>query len=102
MIVGVPKEIKKDEYRIGLLPVGAELLSKDGHTVLVETMAGVNSGFDDWQYASVGAEIIQTPEEVYRRRTSSSRSRSRSPRRSPGSARASLCSATFTSPPPKI
>jgi alanine dehydrogenase len=67
MILGVPKEIKKDEYRIALLPVGAELLSKDGHTVLVETMAGVNSGFDDRQYTSVGAEIVPTPEEIYRR-----------------------------------
>jgi alanine dehydrogenase len=67
MIIGVPKETKKDEYRVGLLPVGAELLSKDGHTVLIETQAGLNSGFEDRRYASVGAEIVETAEEVYRR-----------------------------------
>ena len=46
MIIGVPKEIKKDEYRVGLLPVGAELLTRDGHTVLLEKEAGVKSGFE--------------------------------------------------------
>lgn len=67
MIVGVPKEIKQDEYRVGLLPVGAELLTRDGHTVLIEREAGLNSGFDDRQYASVGARIVETAEEVYDR-----------------------------------
>jgi alanine dehydrogenase len=45
MIVGVLREVKSDEYRVGLLPVGAELLVRDGHTVLVETVAGYGSGF---------------------------------------------------------
>jgi alanine dehydrogenase len=57
MIIGVPKEVKKDEYRVALLPVGAELLTKDGHTVLVEKEAGLSSGFDDRRYAQVGAQI---------------------------------------------
>jgi alanine dehydrogenase len=67
MIVGVPKEIKKDEYRVGLLPVGAELLTQDGHTVLIEKDAGVASGFDDRRYSSVGAQIVETAGEIYRR-----------------------------------
>ncbi len=64
MIVGVPKEVKKDEYRVALLPVGAELLARDGHTVLVEKEAGLSSGFDDRKYDAVGAEIVETPEEI--------------------------------------
>lgn len=67
MIIGVPKETKKDEYRVGLLPVGAELLARDGHTVLIEKDAGVGSGFDDRRYSSVGAQIVPSAEEVYRR-----------------------------------
>ena len=67
MIIGVPKEIKTDEYRVGLLPVGAELLTRDDHTVLIEKQAGLNSGFDDRQYTSVGAEIVETAEEIYNR-----------------------------------
>ena len=58
MIIGVPKEIKKDEYRVGLLPVGADLLTRDGHTVLIENEAGLGSGFDDQRYAAAGAKIV--------------------------------------------
>jgi len=65
MIIGVPKEIKKDEYRVGLLPVGAELLTKDGHTVLLEKNAGADSGFDDQRYLAAGARIVETADEVY-------------------------------------
>lgn len=67
MIIGVPKEIKKDEYRVGLLPVGAHLLVEDGHTVLLETEAGLGSGFDDRAYADAGAEIVRSAQEVYSR-----------------------------------
>lgn len=67
MIVGVPKEIKKDEYRVGLLPVGAELLIRDGHTLLFEKEAGLSSGFGDEVYAAFGAEIVESAEEIYRR-----------------------------------
>ena len=45
MIIGIPKETKTDEYRIGLLAVGAELLARDGHTVLLEAGAGLGSGW---------------------------------------------------------
>jgi len=44
MILGVPREIKANEYRVALLPVGAELLAADGHTVLVERSAGLDAG----------------------------------------------------------
>ena len=47
MIVGVPREIKADEYRVGMLPVGAEELTAAGHTVLIETGAGAGSGLCD-------------------------------------------------------
>ncbi|OHB78979.1 MAG: alanine dehydrogenase [Planctomycetes bacterium RBG_16_55_9] len=67
MIIGIPKEIKTDEYRVGLLPVGAELLSRDGHTVLIEKEAGLGSGFSDRQYSVARTEIVQTAEEVYGR-----------------------------------
>jgi alanine dehydrogenase len=65
MIVGVPREVKQDEYRVGLLPVGAELLVRDGHTVLVETSGGEGSGFEDDQYVAAGAKMVPTPAEVW-------------------------------------
>jgi alanine dehydrogenase len=64
MRVGVPKEIKSDEYRVALMPVGAELLAKNGHEVLVETNAGVSSGFADEDYVKAGAKIVKTAKEV--------------------------------------
>jgi len=67
MIIGVPKEIKADEYRVAILPVGAELLTKDGHKVLVEKGAGLGSGYDDQNYAAAGAKIVETAEEIYQR-----------------------------------
>jgi alanine dehydrogenase len=67
MIVGVPREIKADEYRVGLLPVGAEELSAAGHTVLVESGAGLGSGIPDAQYAAVGATILSDPAQIWGR-----------------------------------
>jgi len=67
MIIGVLKEITADENRVSLLPVGAEALVDHGHQVLVETKAGLASSFPDRLYASAGAEIVPTAEEVYRR-----------------------------------
>ena len=49
MLVGVPKEIKSDEYRVAILPVGVEELSQAGHRVLLETGAGIGSGITDSQ-----------------------------------------------------
>jgi alanine dehydrogenase len=58
MIIGVPKEIKKDEFRIGMTPAGAEELRLDGHTVLIETGAGEGSGFSDEEYLKADADVI--------------------------------------------
>jgi alanine dehydrogenase len=65
MRVGVPKEVKSDEYRVAIMPVGAELLVKAGHEVFVESQAGVGSGFGDEAYLKAGATIVQTPQEVF-------------------------------------
>src|SRR5687768_15655720 len=65
MRVGVPKEVKPDEYRIAMLPVGAELMRKNGHEVFIETQAGVGSGFSDEDYAKAGATIVSTAAEVF-------------------------------------
>jgi alanine dehydrogenase len=65
MKVGVPKEIKADEYRVGMMPVGAETLSKAGHQVFVETQAGVSSGFTDEMYKAAGAVILPKLEDVF-------------------------------------
>jgi alanine dehydrogenase len=58
MIVGVPKEVKTDEYRVAMTPVGVEELTRAGHTVLIETGAGQGSGITDEQYAQHGAAIV--------------------------------------------
>src|SRR2546426_9102725 len=65
MKVGVPKEIKADEYRVGMMPVGAETLSKVGHQVFVETQAGAASGFADEAYKAAGATIVPKLEDVF-------------------------------------
>jgi alanine dehydrogenase len=65
MIVGVPREIKQDEYRVALLPVGAEELTKAGHRVLVERGAGAGSGIPDALYVENGAEIADAPERIF-------------------------------------
>jgi len=65
MIVGVPKEIKRDEYRVGLLPVGVEELCRAGHQVLVESGAGLGSGLTDHEYLEHGAQLVGGPEELY-------------------------------------
>jgi alanine dehydrogenase len=65
MQIGIPKEIKPDEYRVALMPVGADVLVRAGHEVLIETNAGVGSGFADADYAKVGAKIISSHEEVF-------------------------------------
>jgi alanine dehydrogenase len=58
MIVGVPREVKSDEYRVAMLPVGVEELRRSGHRVLVQSGAGQGSGVADERYAASGAEIV--------------------------------------------
>jgi len=65
MIIGVPKEIKNNENRVGMTPAGVAELTKRGHEVLIETTAGINSGFPDEAYTQVGAKIISSKAEVY-------------------------------------
>ena len=65
MIVGIPKEIKNNENRVGMTPAGVNELVKHGHTVYVQKGAGENSGFPDSSYERVGAKILATIEDVY-------------------------------------
>lgn len=65
MIIGVPKEIKNNENRVGMTPAGVAELVKRGHTVYVQQTAGSNSGFADEDYVNVGAQMLPTIEEVY-------------------------------------
>lgn len=67
MIIGVVKEIKNNENRVGLTPAGAEDLCKAGHTVLMEQGAGFGSGFSDESYIKVGASIIADKKELFDR-----------------------------------
>lgn len=65
MIIGVPKEIKIDEYRVALVPSGAEILIRNGHTVLIEKSAGEGSGFPDGEYERQGAILIDAASELF-------------------------------------
>ena len=58
MIIGVPKEIKDNEARVGVTPAGVKALTEAGHDVLVETQAGAQSGFPDEEYQNAGAEMV--------------------------------------------
>lgn len=65
MLIGVPKEIKNFEYRVGLVPSSARELIKFGHQVLIQKGAGEKIGFDDEHYQQIGAQIVDTAEEIY-------------------------------------
>ena len=65
MIVGLPKEIKDNEYRVGLTPAGVRALKDAGHDIRVETNAGAGSGFEDSLYERAGASIVGTADEVW-------------------------------------
>ena len=65
MIVGLPKEIKDNEYRVGLTPAGVRALKDSGHDIRVETDAGAGSGFEDSLYQRAGATIVPTADEVW-------------------------------------
>ena len=67
MIVGILKEIKTEENRVCMTPAGVEVMIANGHTLLVETKAGIGSGFDDAAYAKAGAEIVNAPAEIFKR-----------------------------------
>ncbi len=65
MIVGLPKEIKDNEYRVGLTPAGVRALTDAGHKVVVERSAGEGSGFEDALYERAGATMLDSPDEVW-------------------------------------
>lgn len=65
MIIGVPKEIKDSEYRVAMVPAGVEILTKAGHTVLIEAGAGRGTGIADEEYAQAGARIMPDAKSVW-------------------------------------
>ena len=65
MKIGVPKEIKPQEHRIGLTPDSVKTLISEGHEVLVENNGGFEAGFDNEQYTSIGAKIIDKAEDIF-------------------------------------
>lgn len=67
MKIGIPKEMKNNENRVGMTPAGVAELKKHGHTVYVQHTAGENSGFSDEEYEKVGAEILPDIKDVYAR-----------------------------------
>jgi alanine dehydrogenase len=67
MIVGILKEIKAEENRVSMTPAGVEVMKQNGHALLVEEGAGSGSGFEDSAYIKAGAEIVETPAEIFER-----------------------------------
>ena len=67
MIIGIPKEIKEQEHRVGLVPSGVSALARRGHTVLVEAGVGVGSGYSDADYSAAGACILNGHEAIFER-----------------------------------
>ena len=65
MIIGIPKEIKESEHRVGMTPSGVQTLIQNGHDVYVQNSAGQGSGHTDEDYSNVGANLLKTIEEVY-------------------------------------
>ncbi len=65
MLIGVPKEIKNHEYRVGMTPASVRELVNHGHSVIIETQAGTGIGFDDQDYLQVGAEIRKSASEIF-------------------------------------
>ncbi len=65
MIIGVPAEVKSDEYRVAMLPVGVEELTTRGHKVLLQAGAGLGSGIADHAYLQAGAKLVSGPEQIF-------------------------------------
>ena len=72
MIIGVPKEIKLQEHRIGLTPESVKALVDRNHEVLVENNGGFEAGFTNEDYLKAGAKIIKTSEEIFKKAESNS------------------------------
>jgi alanine dehydrogenase len=65
MIIGVPREVKSDEYRVGMIPAGVDILTRAGHTLLIEKSAGLGSGITDDEFLAAGAKILPTAAEIW-------------------------------------
>src|SRR5690242_21327205 len=63
--VGIPREVKNNEFRVAITPAGVHELVRNGHQVVVERNAGVGSSITDDEYVSAGAQILQTADEVW-------------------------------------
>lgn len=66
MKIGIPIEIKNNEYRVGIVPSGVQMLVEHGHRVLIQQSAGEGSGISDGDYSAAGAEIMPTAEAVFK------------------------------------
>ena len=67
MIIGIPKEIKAQESRVSLTPAGVDGFKRAGHTIYIETGAGIGAGFTDEEYKELGAEVLGSAEEVWKK-----------------------------------
>jgi len=67
MIIGVPKEIKNNEYRVALMPSGVKTLVENNHKVLIQKSAGEGSSVSDAEYLEAGAVIVEKAEEIFRK-----------------------------------
>ena len=65
MIIGVPREIKNNEFRVGIVPSGARILNNAGHQVFIQKGAGEGSGIVDEEYYRAGSTLLDTAEEVF-------------------------------------
>ncbi len=65
MLIGCPKEIKNNEYRVGLIPAAVKMYTQNGHKVLIEKGAGLGSGIQDQEYIEAGATLVDTAREVW-------------------------------------
>ena len=65
MIIGIPKEIKTEEYRVGIVPAGVKALVDEGHRVIIEAGAGLGSGIGDEEYKGAGAQILNSAKDIY-------------------------------------
>lgn len=65
MIIGIPSEIKDNEFRVSLVPSGAEALTESGHQVLIQAGAGMGTGIEDAEYVDAGAKIVADAETLF-------------------------------------
>ena len=65
MVIGIPKEVKTDEYRVGATPLNVSILTGNAHSVVIQSGAGEGSGFSDEEYIEAGASVVLSAKELY-------------------------------------